>query len=85
MSDNKNSATGETQLLDSTTVEQVDVNLDEIFGNPGAESIMLPSSGKEEEKPKNLFSKENVDTTFLDSKPSSLAQREEAAEKKSRC
>jgi hypothetical protein len=82
MSDNKNSATGETQLLDSTTVEQVDVNLDEIFGNPGAESIMLPSNGKEEEKPKNLFSKENVDTTFLDSKPSSLAEREEAAEKK---
>ena len=42
--------TGETQTLDSTTVGQVDVNIDEIFGMPGAESVMLPESGKEEEK-----------------------------------
>ena len=55
----------EEQVKDSTTVEQVDVNIDDIFGMPGAENVMLPS---EEEKPKSLFSKENVDTTFLDKK-----------------
>ena len=32
----------DNQVQDSTTVEQVDVNIDEIFGMPGAESIMLP-------------------------------------------
>ena len=56
----------EEQVKDSTTVEQVDVNIDEIFGMPGAENVMLPQG--EEEKPKSLFSKENVDTTFLDNK-----------------
>jgi hypothetical protein len=45
-----------------------------MFGMPGAESIMLPA---EEEKPKSMFSKENVDTSFLD-KP---ASKEEAAKK----
>ena len=38
------------ETVDSTKVEQVDVNLDEIFGAPGAESIMLPADGEEEEK-----------------------------------
>ena len=47
----------EEQVKDSTTVEQVDVNIDEIFGMPGAENVMLPQD--EEEKPKSLFSKEN--------------------------
>ena len=46
------------QVHDSTTVDQVDVNIDEIFGNPGAESIMLPSNGEPEKK--SLFSKEDV-------------------------
>lgn len=32
----------EETVQDSTTVEQVDVNIDEIFGMPGAESVMLP-------------------------------------------
>ena len=59
MSESKDDA----QLLDNTSVSQVDVNIDEIFGMPGAENIMLP---EEEEKPKSIFSKENVDTTFLD-------------------
>ena len=74
--------TGETQTLDTTTVGQVDVNIDEIFGIPGAESVMLPEDGKEEDKPKSLFSKENVDTTFLDNSPASPKEKEEAAEKK---
>lgn len=67
------------QVQDSTKVEQVDVNIDEIFGMPGAESVMLPA---EEEKPKSMFSKETVDTTFLD-KPTTkeeVAKKEEVEE-----
>ena len=60
----------ETQVQDSTTVETVDVNLDEIFGQPGAESVMLPAEEVEpepEEKKSNIFSKpEEIDTTFID-------------------
>jgi hypothetical protein len=82
MSENIKNPTGETQFLDSTTVDQVDVNLDEIFGNPGADSIMLPADGKEE-KPKSLFSKEElVDTTFIDNPGATSQEREEAREKK---
>ncbi len=64
----------ENQVQDSTTVGQADVNIDEIFGMPGADSVMLPA---EEEKPKSMFSKETVDTTFLDTP----ASKEEAANK----
>jgi len=54
------------QVQDSTTVEQVDVNIDEIFGMPGAENVMLPS-GAEEDKPKSVFSAEKkTDTSFFD-------------------
>jgi len=74
--------TGETQTLDSTTVGQIDVNIDELFGMPGAESIMLPNGAKEEEKPKSMFSSENIDTTFLDNSPASSVEKQEAAEKK---
>ena len=62
------------QVLDTTTVGQADVNIDELFGLPGAESIMLPANG-EEEKPKTMFSKESVDTTFLDK--SSFSEKKE--------
>jgi len=71
----------ETQIQDSTTVGQADVNIDELFGLPGAESVMLPADGKEEEKPKTMFSKESVDTTFLD-KSSFSEKKEEDAEVK---
>ena len=67
------------QVQDSTKVEQIDVNIDEMFGMPGAESVMLPA---DEEKPKSVFSKESVDTTFLD-KPASkeeVAKKEEVEE-----
>ena len=71
----------DAQVLDTTTVGQVDINIDEIFGTPGAESIMLPSDG-EEEKPKSMFSKENIDVTFLDNTKATPQEREEAREKK---
>jgi len=54
------------QTLDTTTVGQADVNLDELFGTPGAESVMLPSDGTKEEKPKSVFTKETVDVSFID-------------------
>ena len=46
---------------DTTVVEQVDIDLDNILGTPGADSILLP-----EEKKPSVFSKGNVDTSFLD-------------------
>jgi len=65
----------EDQVQDSTAVEQVDVNIDEIFGLPGAENVMLPSN--EDDKPKSMFSKsETVDTSFFE-KPSSSAKETE--------
>lgn len=51
------------QIQDTTTVSEVDLNLDEILGTPGAENVMLPST--EEAKP-NMFSSKPVDTSFLD-------------------
>jgi len=69
----------DVQLLNSTTVSQADVNIDEIFGMPGAENIMLP--GEEDEKPKSIFSKENVDTSFLDN-PSSPSNNKTTVEEK---
>jgi hypothetical protein len=70
----------DAQVLDTTTVGQAEVNIDELFGLPGAESIMLPADG-EEEKPKSMFSKEMVDTTFLD-KSSFSEKKEEDVEVK---
>jgi len=71
-----------TQIQDSTTVGQADVNIDELFGLPGAENVMLPEDGEEPEKPKTMFTKEVVDTTFLD-KPvakEAIALKEEVNE-----
>ena len=71
----------ETQVQDSTTVEEVNVNLDEIFGQPGAESVMLPAEEVEpepEEKKSNIFSKpEELDTTFID-KTETTTEKEES-------
>jgi hypothetical protein len=68
-------------VQESTAVGQVDINIDELFGNPGAESIMLPENG-EPEKPKGMFSKENIDTSFLDNNPLTSAERKEKEEAK---
>ena len=60
MSENKTMP--EETVQDSTTVEQGDVNIDEIFGMPGAESVMLP----EDEKQTVFSQTKPVDTTFID-------------------
>lgn len=58
--------TEEQTTQENTTVSQVDVNLDELFGMPGAENVMLP---EEEEEKKSLFTKDKkTDYEFLDSK-----------------
>lgn len=59
---------------ETTTVEQVDVNLDDLLGAPGAENVMLP---EEEEKKPSIFSKEQVDMTFIDKPEDSTKEEEE--------
>ena len=49
---------------------------------PGADSVMLPDDGTKEEKPKSMFSKENIDTSFLDNTVRTPEEKAEAAEKK---
>ena len=54
-----------TENTETTSIEQVDINLDEILGTPGAENVMLP----EEEKKPGMFSKDNLDLSFIDNGP----------------
>ncbi len=73
----------EIQVQDTTAVGQVDVNIDEIFGMPGAESVMLPEE-EEQEKNKSVFSApKETDFAFID-KPgeeaTSQAVKEEVEE-----
>jgi len=72
----------EIQVQDSTTVGQVDVDIDSIFGIPGADSIMLPDDQNEPEK-KSVFSAEKTDMTFFDNPTAKTPEeRKEAEEKK---
>ena len=52
----------EEKNQETTSIEQVEMNLDEILGTPGAENVMLP----EAEKKPNVFTKESTDLSFLD-------------------
>ena len=47
---------------ETTSIEQVDINLDELLGTPGAENVMLP----EEEKKPSIFSDTRPDLSFVD-------------------
>lgn len=49
----------------NTVVDQVDINLDEILGTPGAESVMLPEDGKTKVEKPNIFTNKTVDLSFL--------------------
>jgi len=52
---------------ESTKVSEVEVDIDSLFGAPGAESVMLPTDNQEpEEEKKSVFTRETVDTSFLD-------------------
>jgi hypothetical protein len=70
------------EVQESTTVDQVDVDIDKLFGSPGAENIMLPADGKTPEKPKNLFSKETTDLSFFDNPNATPEEKKEIEEKK---
>ena len=50
----------------STTVKETEVDIDALFGPPGAANVMLPDTVVDEEKKPSIFSKKNVDTKFLD-------------------
>ena len=65
------------KMKETTTVESVDVNLDEIFnGAPGADSIV--TSDEVQTKKPNIFSKpESVDLSFLDNKEEEEVKTEE--------
>jgi hypothetical protein len=62
---------------DNTVVEQVDLDLDNILGMPGAESVMLP-----EEKKPNVFSQGKPDLSFIE-KPGSTDDSSENKDKDS--
>lgn len=51
---------------EETIVEQVDMNLDDILGFPGADNVMLPKEEPKEVSKPNVFSKEKSATEFLD-------------------
>lgn len=51
-----------TPNAETTSIEQVEMNLDEILGTPGAENVMLP----DEEKKPSMFSSPKVDLSFVD-------------------
>ena len=52
---------------ESTSIEQVEINLDELLGTPGAENVMLPEgSDKKTETKQNIFSQPTVDLSFID-------------------
>lgn len=51
----------------TTTVAEVDVNLDELFGTPGADSVILPDNKTEEPEKKSVFSNnKDIDLSFID-------------------
>jgi hypothetical protein len=55
-------ATEEKTNQETTSIEQVEMNLDEILGTPGAENVMLP----ETEKKPSMFTQPSTDLSFLD-------------------
>ena len=61
------------QVEESTNVCQVDVNLDEIFGMPGAESVTLPAE-EEAGKTANVLSNSKTDMSFLDEEESPVEE-----------
>ena len=51
---------------DDIQASTTEVDIDALFGPPGAANVMLPDTGVDEEKKPSIFSKKNVDTKFLD-------------------
>jgi hypothetical protein len=51
-----------TNQVETTSIEQVEMNLDELLGTPGAENVMLP----EAEKKPSIFTQTKTDLSFID-------------------
>ena len=66
-----------TNNTDKTTVEELDINLDELLVTPGAENILIHEN--KNEKPTMFSRKENVDLTFLD-EPNNTTENESESE-----
>ena len=49
--------TDEQTTQDNTSISQVDVNLDELFGMPGADNVMLPEEEEEKKRQAELDKK----------------------------
>jgi len=56
----------ENQSNVQTSVQQVDVDIDNWLGAPGAESVVTPSIGEATEIKPNIFSTKKQDLSFLD-------------------
>ncbi len=61
---------------ETTEVSQVEVNLDELLGIPGADNVMLP-----EEKKPSVFTDPKVDTSFLDTPDEEDEEKEKTISK----
>jgi hypothetical protein len=71
MSDNK-TATG-----DNTTINQVDIDIDDIFGGaPGSTSVVVPDGSQ---KNANMFSKGDIDMSFIDDDDDDDSSSEDSA------
>jgi hypothetical protein len=68
-------------VQETTTVGQVDIDIDAIFGTPGAENVMLPDNQEEPEK-KSVFTAEKTDMTFFDNPSSKTADEKRVDEEK---
>lgn len=55
-----------SKIEEQTSVQNVEIDIDDILAMPGAESVMTPGEGAAPEKKPNVFSSMDVDTTFLD-------------------
>lgn len=58
-------------IAQSTSTTEVDLNIDEWLGAPGAESIVIPETQPEASKP-NIFSNEPMSFDFLDEKDETI-------------
>lgn len=63
-----------------TSVEQVDVDIDNWLGAPGAESVITASSEEAQEIKPNIFSSKKQDLSFLDKEDDSEKTDEETKE-----
>lgn len=77
MSEEKN-----PQVEESTNVSQVNVDLDELFGIPGADSITVPTEDEPVKQTGNVLSNKKTDMSFLDEEEDSTPPATPEAEEK---